>query len=647
MELTCVEIIIILLGVVKQHVRFIIVFFYKTSMTSIKFKMRNSCWLIIILIIAGFSMCQAATDNYIFNRSKIQIEGKLAPFEPTIDISEIGLQKYIVNIYLHATAEAAPPVFHLKVKFPRNKIEQLWSSKTWSNKSYFTVPAYDRAAAGFSIISGLTINDQNQITFSCKDMYNARFVSSYIQEKKDTMEFCLGFFEDNPPVSNMQEYQAQVLVDFRNIPFSTAIYEASSWFLEDKFKHAKVSADTTKVPVFSTWYPMHRNIPLENIERELDSLRSFNFKSVLVDDGWRSLVKMKLDTAYAYEASSFATMKSFRQKVDDMNLHLYLWYSIPFMGGNPMELKRFDGKYIHYRAPRQITVLDPRYQEVRQYLTSTYAHFMSEWNFDGYWFDFLNGFYPTEGDLLNEDKGRDLANIQLAVDTLKKEMAARLLKINPDVFMGQEFPVVGPNRSSYESFLSGFVGADNLQIVREKMVNNKLLYGKYTPFMEVVAFNPKDKVEDVARKIQAVLFGNPYLSFFNTTLPAESKQAIRFWLKYWSSNYDVLFDGTFKPVQVSRFYPVVISRNARKSIYVQYEDYTLNFPDIWTQPTDIINSTRNPIVSFLTEKSDLTVSFEIFNCLGNKIDGGTFKTKNKSKIDFNVPVGGLIRISPN
>ncbi|MDO8929789.1 MAG: hypothetical protein Q7W54_12485, partial [Bacteroidota bacterium] len=69
-----------------------------------------------------------------------------------------------------------------------------------------SIPSYDRAAAGFSIISGLTINDQNQITLTCKDAYQAKFVSSNIREENDSIIFNLGFFEDNPPLSTLQDY---------------------------------------------------------------------------------------------------------------------------------------------------------------------------------------------------------------------------------------------------------------------------------------------------------------------------------------------------------------------------------------------------------------------------------------------------------
>lgn len=605
--------------------------------------------LIVLILNLGGSLKSkgAESDNlYVFNKSKIHIEGVLTPFEATIDIQEQGLQKYILKIYLHSAFASTPPSFNVSVKFPKDKINQIWNSKTWSNKSFFTLPSYDRAAAGFSIISGLTINDQNQITFTCKDAYKAKFVSSNIREDNDSIVFSLGFFEDNPPLSNLQDYQAEVLVDFRNVHFSKAIYDASSWFLADEFKMGVASVDTTNVPVFSTWYPMHRNIPLENITRELDSLRTFNFKSILVDDGWQALVNMKVDTSYTYEESSYKTMSLFRQKCQDMNLPLYLWYSIPFMGGNPVVLKKFEGKYIRYRAPRQMYVLDPRYAEIRKYLVSTYANFLSEWQFDGYWFDFLKGFYPKEGALIEQDQGRDFVSIDLAVDTLYADMEARLKTIKPNIFMGQKFPIVGPYLVSYQNFLTGFVGVENCQVVREKMVNNRLLYGKYTPFMEVVAFNPKEKAEDVARKIQSVLFGNPYLSFYQTTMPQDQKQTIRFWLDYWKKNYKVIFEGEFEPLQVSRFYPVVKVQNEQKTIYMLYEDYTINLPLDLSSTIDVINSKITPNVHFQFSNSTVGYNYEIYNCQGGSTEKGILKCKNKNSIDVSIPSGGFIRVTP-
>ncbi len=583
------------------------------------------------------------TDVFSFDEKKIEIEGNLRPFSPTIKIEQLGMDRHKVHLYLHSPSPSQAPPFNVKIKFPKENINQLWNSQTWSNKSFFSIPSYDRAASSFAIISGLTINDQNQITFTCKDSYNTRFINTYVQEKEDTLIFGLSFFGDNPPLSDMQDYEVELLVDFRNVHFSEAIFEASKWRFAEDFTLKTSSVDTTKAPFYSTWYPMHRNIPLENITRELDSLKNFNFKSILIDDGWRSLVKMKIDTSYIYEDESLKTMQAFDEKRRSMGLNLFLWYSLPFMGGNPVTMKKFEGKYIHYKAPKQLHVLDPRYADVRRHLINTYTSFYKSWKFDGFWFDFINHFYPKHTTTISEDLGRDYVDVSLAIESLTDQMQVRLKNINPNIFMGHDFESVGPSRNNNQNLLGGFVGVNSTRIVREKMVNNRLLYGQYTPFIEILGVHPRDKSPEVARKFQAIMYGNPYLSFYNTTMPLDNKQTIQFWLKYWKTNYEVLMKGDFKPMKVSRNYPAIKVENQTKTIYTLYENYTLSLPLVLEKELDVINAKESQTVNFISSKAGILYKYSIYNHFGKSIEEGTLKTKKKNSVEFLVPEGGFIR----
>jgi hypothetical protein len=219
--------------------------------------------------------------------------------------------------------------------------------------------------------------------------------------------------------------------------------------------------------------------------------------------------------------------------------------------------------------------------------------------------------------------------------------------VKPDIFLGQKYPVAGPNLLSYQNFLTGFVGVNNIQVVREKMVNNRLLYGKYTPFMEIVGITEHETAEDIALKIQSVLLGNPYLSFYMTTLPEESKQAIRFWLNYWKENYRVIFDGDFEPMSVSQFYPLVRVDNDQKTIDMLYENYPINLPLTLNSTIDVVNSKKTTEVQFLVSKPGLRYDYEIFNCLGKSLEKGEIKTRNKNLLVMNVPAAGFIRITPS
>lgn len=602
-------------------------------------------YLSIFIFIIGCHFHVNALTNYSFDENDIIIEGDIRPFTSNVSVTSLENDRYEVSVYLHSITASTIPAFCVKVKFPREKINQLWNSQTWSNKSHFTLPAYDRAASSFSIISGLTLNDQNQLTFTCNDRFDASFISTSVQENGDSLDFCLDIFEENPPVTPMQEYEVKLLIDFRNIHFADAVYDASQWRLADKFRGESISVDTTKVPVYSTWYPMHLNIPLENIARELDSLKTFNFKSILVDDGWQTLVKLKIDTVYEYDKESLATMNSFLEKVKNQNLKFYLWYSLPFRGGNPNVMKKFEGKYVKYKAPNQIYVLDPRYREVRQHLISTYVNFFKQWEIDGFWFDFMDDFYPYEGMEMSEDLGRDYANINLATEDMMSELSSRMKTVSPDVFMGQDFEVVGPNQNTNQGELRGFVGVSSTKMVKEKMVNNRVIYGGYTPFMEIMSVHPRDKSEDVARKFQSIMFGNPYLSFYTTTLPDDTKQTIRFWLNFWKDNYELLLRGDFKPINVSKQYPVIEVENDEGLLYAVYEEYTLTLPSIIDKPLYIINSKESQEINLALSKSDLVLNYIILDHKGVVVETDQLKTKKRNSLEILVPEGGMVEIT--
>ena len=131
-----------------------------------------------------------------------------------------------------------------------------------------------------------------------------------------------------------------------------------------------------------------------------------------------------------------------------------------------------------------------------------------------------------------------------------------------------------------------------------------------------------------------------------STLPQEVKQTIRFWLDYWKKNHRVIFEGDFEPMQVSRFYPVIKIENEQKSIYMLYEDYSVNLPVVLNSTMDVINSKTTGNIHFLLSKSGMEYNYEIFNCQGKSTEKGIIKSKNKNFLDFSVPVAGFIRVSP-
>ncbi|MCL3782481.1 hypothetical protein EMN47_19025 [Prolixibacteraceae bacterium JC049] len=580
---------------------------------------------------------------YQFDREKISLHGQMGSFTPHYSVHEIDSFIYLIKFQIESDFPAIPPQFKMKLAFPRKDIYTLWSSETWSNNSYFNLPNYDKAATPYGIVSAITKEDKNRFTYTCKDDNNDKFLALFVEEKVDTMYFNLNFFVDNPPVTNILDYDAEIRIDLRNVNYVEAIADAASWRIEQKIGRMGDERIKMREPIYSSWYPMHRNIPVENLTREMDSIASYGFKSLLIDDGWQSLVKSKIDTLGNWDAGEVEDMFHFIDKGKEKGFQVYLWYSLPFTGGNPKVLKRFKDKFVRYRAPRQIYVIDPRYPDVRSYLIDVYSNMLEKWNIDGFWFDFINDYYPDENVVLKKDMGRDLIGVFKAVDTLLVEIKNELKFIHPDVFFGQNLHAAGPARSNYQSSLTGFVGVQSAGIVREKMVNNRLLFGRYTPFMEIMGIDAEDTPEQVALKFQSILFEIPHLSFFPMTISPSVHSTLHFWLDYWRYNKQLLLDGTFRPLKPAKGYPVIQCSKNNKTLFVNYDALQIiELPREMPETLDIINSTTKNYLQISHFPDESQLRYEVYDATGKMRSSGIYKLK-KPDHEFIVPPAGLLR----
>lgn len=162
-----------------------------------------------------------------------------------------------------------------------------------------------------------------------------------------------------------------------------------------------------------------------------------------------------------------------------------------------------------------------------------------------------------------------------------------------------------------------------------------------------MAVHPRDKSEEVARKFQSIMFGNPHFSFSITTLPDDTKQTIRYWINYWKENHDVLMNSEFEPQKVSNYYPVIKVENKQKTIHTVYADYTLSLPLVVDRPIDIINSKESLLLNFVVGDQGIKYNYEIYKHLGKRVAEGEEKSNRKKTLEFAVPEGGFVRILPD
>jgi alpha-galactosidase len=583
-----------------------------------------------------------ATVDYQLTTDKFSVIGDVQPFKTEIKIDTVEENLYVVNLSLYTDFPSSLPPFQLNIKYPKKFINVLWSSRTWSTNSYIVIPNYAKLQSDYNIVSASTKSSKNRMTLASYDMFGSRYTGIDIGLDRDSVKFIFNFFKDAVPSAEVLEFKTQILVDLRDMQFSKSIRGTAQWRLDKEGPKTISKVNVDLLPVYSLWFPLHKNIPVENVTHYFDSIASMGFRSVLFDDGWQNVVKFNIDKDGYWDPSEATVIKDFIAKAKEKNMKVALWYSQPFLGAHKYVFEKFEGRYLQYVTSSQ-PIMDIRYPEVRQYLTDIYKRVISEWEVDGIWFNFLDGYYPDEQIIVLEDHGRDFVSVRKALDSLRTKMTAELLEVNPNLSINQSYHAVGPMHTSNTQTINGFMGTTVIDQVREKLVNNRLMYGDYSPFMEVMGIHPKDPPLDVALKFQTILFGTPYVSYFSYTLPEDVQQTLSFWIKYWKANSQYLLTEEFEAYEPLSHYSVLKSGNETKQIVGIYERTgPFDMGSFSFETADVINSSDSPYITLAGMPAG-KVDYITYDYNGKFLNKGTLKFKNNI-VTLEIPIGGFARL---
>jgi alpha-galactosidase len=568
------------------------------------------------------------SENVDFRFGQFSIAGDVQPFNTEVRVDTLEENLYLINLTLYTDFPSPLPSFKVNIKYPQNKIDALWSSRSWSSNSYINIPNYSRLQSDYNVVSGLTNSSKNRISLSVFDNFKSRYTGIDIKKETDSLVFSLNYFNTSVPDAELLEYKAKILLDLRNENYSKTVRSCVQWRLDQEDHSAITRIDASLLPVYSLWYPMDRNIPLENITHYFDSISTMGFRSVLFDDGWQDVVRFDVDTTGSWDPSSTTVVKEFMDKAREKKMKISLWYSKPIIGAHRYVFERFNGKYLQYVTSSQ-PILDIRYPEVREYISKVYTDVVTDWGINGIWFNFLNGYYPDENVIMTKDIGRDFVSVRKSLD--------------PDLSINQSYPAVGPLHISNTKTINGFLGKTALNDVREKLVNNRLMYGEYSPFMEIMGIHPKETALDVALKFQSILFGAPYISYFSYTLPENIRETLSFWIKYWKSNSQYLLENDFEAYDPVHHYTILRSGNETKQIvafYARTEPFDLGYFNF--EIADLINSSDYPFL-WITGTPTGKVDYMIYDYTGKYSSRGVLKIKKTGAV-LEVPVGGFARL---
>lgn len=437
-------------------------------------------------------------------------------------------------------------------------------------------------------------------------------------------------------------YTVTLWTDEARCRYEDAIRAVSAWW-ETLYPPMPVP-DACREPVYSFWYSYHQELSAGEVEAECARAAQLGMKTVIVDDGWQTD-----DHARGYAScgdwvpcpGKFPDMRAHVGHVHALGLRYMLWFSVPFLGVHAAAAARFRDRTLAFLPENQTYVLDPRYPEVREYLVSTYAHALRDWQLDGLKLDFIDAFLPGPQAAACAP-GMDEPVLDKAVQRLMIGVRDALCAIRPDVLIEFRQRYTGPAIRGFGNMLRVADCPNSALANRVGMVDLRLAGGSTAVHSDMLVWNPEETVENAVIQIENVLFCTVQISVRLDSLPPAHLRALRFWIGFMTREQSLLQCAPIRVESPQTLYPVVSTQSGGRSVIACYErSHAVCIPE----------SLREVYVIHADSDDSLLLEFEhaarwtldILSCAGEAISRLQGSMEGVRRIP--TPPGGLIHLT--
>lgn len=463
-----------------------------------------------------------------------------------------------------------------------------------------------------------------------------------VSDPKNRLEIKTGLHEEDSTVTckivftlpeKDGDYEAVIRLDTRSIPYYECIYSASDWWKNEYGYNCAYVPETAKMPMYSSWYSFHQMLTPEEIVEECRLAKKLGMDAIILDDGWQT---DDVQRGYAFcgdwkpAKAKVGDMKKLVESVHDTGMKIMLWYNIAFMGEHAENVKHFEGMYMGEKVRGRYT-LDPRYSEVRKYITDLFASAVRDWNLDGLKIDFVDSFIRSENDVITDDM--DYPVLEDAVEELMKGISESLYNINPDVLIEFRQNYMGPVMRKYANIFRVADCPDDSLRNRIGVVNLRLTADESAVHSDMLMWNYKEPVEIAAKQIINVLYSVPQISVRIEKLSEYHYKMLEFYLSLWIKYKDLFIDTKIIPESPETNYSKVTASRGGALMCVCYSDNTLQLD---TQNAVVVNGTAK---NKLYVDSSVSSKYTVYNCMGDVVSDGSL---NEGLSAIDVPVSGVI-----
>ena len=548
-----------------------------------------------------------------------------------------------LTVELSAPEASAPPAFTVSFDVPQLDAHHRWTShpdRTMVPPNW-NCRLSSRLCSELPLVSFLSDTDENRILVAASEAKRSVDIEAGVREENNTLVWKLSFFGE--PEAPIGSYRLKIRFDTRHVFFGDAVREGVAWIEKAGGLVIPEPPEAAFDPLYSAWYSFHQNLKDTEVEQECEKAAELGLKALIVDDGWQT---DDSNRGYSFTGDweiskrRFPDMAGHVRKVHEMGLKYLVWYGVPMVGVKSRNFERFKGKYlwIQERKGSSYGCLDPRFPEVRRHLCDLYEKAVREWDIDGLKLDFIDAMcFRGEDPALAEDfAGRDIKALPEAVDTLLREVHARLNALKPGFLFEFRQSYIGPAIRQYGNMLRAGDCPGDLQLNRCRTANLRLSSGKTPVHADMLEWNYANDAETAARYVLATMFSVIQYSVMLRTCPDDHKRMIRHWLGFSQAHRETLLKSAFRPHGFGANYPWMEAESAAERIVGVYAGGQV-IPVDAAKPTYVLNATATDCV-YLEAAADCTA--EIFDTFGTPV--GTVKlAKGLNKVSL--PLSGYLK----
>ena len=484
----------------------------------------------------------------------------------------------IARIRASSPAESPPPTFKAVVSFPQLDAEYAWNPNFACGENLVPLPWWGsvfNVARTQPLRVWFNAEEENRLTLALSELRREVTCGGALREEDFRNYPSFTFFTG--PREPMREYETELRMDMRAIPFHQAVREAAEWQASRSGGAPAMPPPDAYEPLYSTWYNFHKDVTAESVEAECAEASRLGMKVVILDDGWQcDDIERSYRSCGDWRVSKrrFPDMRAHVARVQALGMKYMMWFAMPFVGEGSEAYGRLKGKFLRYDGHMRAWVIDPRFAECRAYLRDIYLRCLEDWNIDGFKLDFVDAFGMEGGvdPAVAEDyAGRDCRSIPEGVEKLLSEVTSALNSVKSGLLFEFRQAYVGPVVRRYGNMVRvGDCPGSQLRN-RVHIANMRLTCSGTSVHSDMLRWHPDETPENAQRFILSSLFGTVQYSVMLREASPEIKAMVAKWIRFSDEHRETLLKGAFRPHFPHLDYPVIEAESETERIVVMYD----------------------------------------------------------------------------